>query len=150
MKLGKLAAFFALSVVLPTAPAWACRNHAEVKPFFHEVAPPDEIGDFVAEVEIVTETTAQVRNTSTGEQPARSYEGRGLEARVLRHIRGNSSVEIVKISPEFVISSCWVVAKTGQSGILVGNTLSHEEDGVIVIEVIRGPSLQERRDSSMR
>ena len=140
----------ALAVALQASPADACRDPRNVEPFFHEIAPEEGAGDFIAEVEIVREVPTQIWIGPADDRRSRQYESPTLEARVLRHIRGDARIEYVRISAPLIVSSCWAVARPGGAGILVGTALSHVEDGTIVVAAIRGPSPRERDQATAR
>ena len=130
MKFGTAFAVITLATALQAAPASACHALQPKTAFFHEAIPGEDVGNFVAEVEI----TRTFRLNS-------GYNRTGYEAKGLRLIRGSADIETVTIF-EWVLDSCSQNPPVGTKGTLVARTVSHLEDGIVVVTAVRGARLQ--------
>lgn len=111
--------------------AFACRVASNEKPYLHAWLPaqPALSADMIAaEVEVLSEPS--------------SLRGVRIEARVISMLKGAYAGTRLRIEPEFV-TSCDAFPAVGARGVVIGKRL-REEDGVLVIDIIRAPSLDEQ------
>ena len=121
-------------MVLALSPvaAFACRVGSNLTPYLHPWLPaqPALSADMIAaEVEILSDPSS----LGVG----------GIDARVITMLRGDYAGKRLRIEPE-VVTSCDAIPTAGARGVVIGKVL-REEDGVLVIDIVRAPSLAEQR-----
>lgn len=118
-------------MALPPRTALACRVASDQKPYLYSSLPALSADMIAARVEILTDT--------------RSLRDVRIEARLIAMLQGSYAGKRLRIEPVFV-TSCDAFPQAGEEGILVGKVL-RKEKGVLVIDVVRAPSINELRQS---
>lgn len=115
-RLAFLAAFAAMA--FSAAPAQACRGYILETPFLHRTLPEEVVGDFAAEVEILTSEHGR--------------EGYSFTARIIRLLRGEAtSAKVVRVEAR-VIASCDHYPFVGEKGILIGTIAASGPDEILL------------------
>jgi hypothetical protein len=116
-------------LALPSTAAHACRAPSDQKPYLRSSLPALSADMIAAKVEILTDT--------------RSLRDVRIEARLITMLQGAYAEKRLRIEPVFV-TSCDAFPRAGEQGIIVGKVLRRDK-GVLVIDVVRAPSLNELR-----